>query len=374
MADSDTEKTLPATPRRREEARKQGNVWQPREMAPAAALLVAAAMVMLAGPLLWQAMAGFLALTLGDATPLPDDSLPVTEMAGELPLGVPVGLALAVAVVTGALSMATARNFSLTSLTPKASRISPVAGLQRIFSMTGLAGAATAILKLAAVAGVALVVLAPLLPQLANIGEGEAALALLGDALARLVGASALVLAIIAIIDAGISFVLRERKLMMSLDEVKRESRQNDGAPEVKAALRRAQHEAATRRLRTTMGDASVVVVNPTHFAVAMRYQPGSDAAPVVVEKGRLDMAAAIIEVARELKIPVIRTPRLARALFFTAKRGMPVREELFSAVATILAFVMSFDDPDSEAAPPVFVPPAFDFDEHGARRRPGGR
>lgn len=374
MAESDAEKTLPATPRRREEARKQGNVWQPREMAPAAALVVATLVTMLAGPLLWQGLAGFLRLALEDATPLPDDSLPVAEMAGELPWQVPAALAVAVAMVTAGLSMATARNVSLNGLAPKLGRISPIAGLQRIFSLSGLAGAGTAMLKLAAVAGLALAVLVPLLPRLANIGEGAGALALLGEAMLRLLGAAALVLVVIALIDAGVSWVLREKKLMMSLDEVKRESRQNDGAPEVKAAVRRAQQAAATRRMKSTMGDASVVVVNPTHFAVALRYQPGSDAAPVVVEKGRLDMAAAIIVVAKELGIPVIRTPRLARALFFTAKRGQPVREELFSAVATILAFVLSFDDPDPEAAPPVHVPPAFDFNEHGERRKPGGR
>ena len=374
MAETDAEKTQQATPRRREEARKQGNVWQPRELAPAAALVVATLMTMLAGPLLWQGLAGFLRLALEEATPLPDDSLPVTEIAGELPWGVPAGLAVAVAIVTAGLSMATARNISLNGLAPKFSRISPIAGLQRIFSLTGLAGAGTAILKLAAVAGVALAVLVPLLPRLANIGEGSGALALLGDAMARLLGAAALVLVVIALLDAGISWVLREKKLMMTLDEVKRESRQNDGAPEVKAALRRAQQAAATRRMQSTMKDASVVVVNPTHFAVALRYQPGSDAAPVVVEMGRLDTAAAIVVVANDLGIPVIRTPRLARALFFTAKRGMPVREELFSAVATILAFVMSFDAPDPEAAPAVHVPPAFDFDENGARRRPGTR
>ncbi len=374
MAESDAERTQSATPRRREEARKQGNVWQLRELAPAAALVVATLMTMLAGPLLWQGLAGFLRLALAEATPLPDDSLPVTEIAGELPWGVPAGLAVAVAIVTAGLSMATARNVSLNGLAPKLSRISPIAGLQRIFSLTGLAGAGTAILKLAAVAGVALAVLVPLLPRLANSGEGPAALALLGEAMARLLGAAALVLVVIALLDAGISWVLRERKLMMTLDEVKRESRQNDGAPEVKAALRRAQQAAATRRMQSTMKDASVVVVNPTHFAVALRYQPGSDAAPVVVEMGRLDTAAAIVVVAKDLGIPVIRTPRLARALFFTAKRGLPVREELFSAVATILAFVMSFDHPDPEAAPPVHVPPAFDFDEHGERRKPGGR
>ena len=203
MAESDAEKTQQATPRRREEARKQGNVWQPRELAPAAALVVATLMTMLAGPLLWQGLAGFLRLALEEATPLPDDSLPVMEIAGELPWGAPAGLALAVAIVTAGLSMATARNISLNGLAPKLSRISPIAGLQRIFSLTGLAGAGTAILKLAAVAGVASAVLVPLLPRLANIGEGPAALGLLGEAMARLLGAAALVLVVIAVLDAG---------------------------------------------------------------------------------------------------------------------------------------------------------------------------
>ncbi|WP_426165093.1 EscU/YscU/HrcU family type III secretion system export apparatus switch protein [Sandarakinorhabdus sp. DWP1-3-1] len=373
MAETDAEKTQAPTPRRREEARRQGNIWQPRELGPAAAVATAALAMMVGGPALWQALGQYLALALDSAVPMADDSLPVGELAGRLPLGLPVALAAMVALVTAGLQVAASRHVTLASLAPKVGRLSPVAGLKRIFSMTGLGGAVTAVLKLAAVAGVAAVVVLPLVPVLANIGEGGGALAVIGAAVARLFGAAALVLAGVALVDGGISFVIRERKLMMTLDEVKRESRQNDGAPEVKAAIKRAQYAAATGRMRSSLKDASVVVVNPTHFAVAMRYQPGSDAAPIVVEKGRLEMAAAIIAVARELQVPVIRTPRLARALFFTARPGEPVREELFAAVATILAFVMSFEAPEAEATPPVFVPPAFDFDEAGARRKPGG-
>jgi flagellar biosynthetic protein FlhB len=230
----------------------------------------------------------------------------------------------------------------------------------------------TSVLKLLTVAGVALAVIAPLLPALAHIGDADGGLAVIGGGVVRLAAAAALAMLVIALADAGISWMLRERKLMMTLEEVKRESRENDGAPEIKAAIKRAQFAAASRRMRTSLAEASVVVVNPVHFAVAMRYLPGSDAAPVVLEKGRLEMAQAMIAVARELQVPVIRTPRLARALFFTARPGMAVREELFAAVATILAFVMRFDDADSMAAPAVFVPPEFDFDETGARRKPG--
>jgi flagellar biosynthetic protein FlhB len=372
MAETDAEKTQSATPRRRQQAVEQGNLWQPRELGPAAAVITAALAASIAGPALWRALAAYLADSLGRAAAPADDGVAITALALRLPIAWPAGLAATVAVLSVGLSLATTRHVSLALLAPKFARVNPVSGLQRIFSMNGLAGAGTAILKLAAVGGVALAVIAPLLPALAHVGEGGGGLAIIGAGIVRLFGAAALALFGIAIIDGGISFVLRERKLRMTLEEVKRESRENDGAPEVKAAIKRAQFAAATRRMRTSLADASVVVVNPTHFAVAMRYRPESDAAPVVVEKGRLDMAQAVITVARELGVPVVRTPRLARALFFTARIGAPVREELFGAVATILAFVMSFDDPEHEATPAVFVPPAFDFDEAGERRKPG--
>uniref|UniRef100_UPI003F6E7344 EscU/YscU/HrcU family type III secretion system export apparatus switch protein n=1 Tax=Polymorphobacter sp. TaxID=1909290 RepID=UPI003F6E7344 len=262
------------------------------------------------------------------------------------------------------------RHVSLSLIAPKLSRLSPVKGVQRIFSRTGLAGAATAILKLLLIGAVAAAVLRPLVSGLAEVGEGVGGLAIVGGAVLRLLMALAGVMLVVALVDAAISWQLRETKLRMSLQEVKREARQDNGAPEIKTAIRRAQYAAARRRLQTTLVDASVVVVNPTHFAVALRYRPGEDAAPVVLEQGRDEMAQAIIEVARELARPVVRSPRLARALYFTARPGAVVREELYAAVATILAFIMSLGDPAEP--PPVTVPPAFDFDERGARRKPG--
>jgi flagellar biosynthesis protein FlhB len=367
------DRTEAPTARRREEARKQGNIWQPRELAPAMVVATAALVVPVIGPWLWQSLAGFLAAALQvDTLPFDNGGDPVAVLARRVPIGMPLVLAAAIALAVTVAAIATSRHVALDILAPKWSRISPVSGLQRLFSASGAAGAVTALLKIAAIAALALVIVPPLLPRLANIGDDAGGLAIIGAAIARLFGAAALLLVAVAAIDGAISFMLRERKLMMSRDEVRRESRQNDGAPEVKAALRRAQLAAATRRMKTGLADAAVVVVNPVHFAVALRYRAGEDMAPLVVEKGRLEMAQAIIAAAHELKLPVIRTPRLARALFFSARRGDPVREELFTAVATILAFVMRFDDPAGEAVPPVFVPPAFDFDETGARRKPG--
>jgi flagellar biosynthetic protein FlhB len=246
-----------------------------------------------------------------------------------------------------------------------------VKGVQRIFSMQGLAGAATALLKLGLIGAAGVAVLWPLLPGLAGAGEGSGGLAVVGGALQRLLLAVALAMLVVAAADAAMSWRLRESKLRMSRDEVKRESRQENGAPELKAAIRRAQMLASRRRLRGSLAEASVVLVNPVHFAVALRYDPARDGAPVVLEKGREEVALAIMAVARELGRPVVRSPRLARALFFTARLGGPVREELYLAVATVLAFVMQMDA-DLEAVPEVSVPPAFDLDETGEPRKPG--
>ncbi len=359
------DKTEKPTPRRREKALEEGNVLAPRELASAGSLALAAGFLALAGPALWQDLAAFLADALARAA-APD----AAALLRRAPLIWPLLLLLAVTVAAFGLQLAVTRHVSLALAAPKPARLSPLSGLKRLFGWAGLAGAASALAKIGGMAALAWLVLQPLLPGLAGVEEGG--LAIIGAALLRLAAAAALLMLVVAAIDFGFAWWRRERQLMMTREEVKRESRENDGAPELKAALRRAQMQAAQGRMKKGLADAAVVVVNPVHFAVALRYRPEQDAAPVVVEKGRLDMALALIAAARDLGVPVIRTPRLARALFWSARRGQQVSPDLFAAVATILAFVMRFDDPESESVPDVFVPAALDFDESGQPRKPG--
>lgn len=359
------DKTEKPTPRRREKALEDGNVLAPRELASAGSLALATGFLALAGPALWQGLAGFLADALARAgTP---DAVALVRRA---PLLWPLLLLAAVTVTAFGLQLAVTRHVSTRLAAPKFSRLSPLNGLKRLFGWQGLAGAGSALLKIGGMAALAWAVLLPLLPGLA--GLEDQGLAGIGAALLRLAGAAALLMLAVAALDFGFTWWRREQQLMMTREEVKRESRENDGAPELKAALRRAQMQAAQGRMKKGLAQASVVVVNPTHFAVALRYRPETDSAPVVVEKGRLDMAVALIAAARDLGVPVIRTPRLARALFWSARRGAQVQPELFQAVATILAFVMRFYDPEAEAVPDVFVPAALDFDEAGQPRKPG--
>lgn len=359
------DKTEKPTPRRREKALEDGNVFAPKEIGAAGSLAVASLFLALAGPALWADLAGFLADSLSGAA-----SGNVAALLRRLPLLWPLALFAAVAVTGFGLAMATTRHVAAKLAAPKFARLSPLQGLKRIFGWQGLQGAATALLKLGGMAVLAWALLAPQLPMLAAIEEGG--LPAIGAALLRLALAATLLMMVVALADAGFAWWQREQKLLMTREEVKRESRENEGAPELKAAVRRAQMAAAQGRMQKGVAEAAVVVVNPVHFAVALRYRAGVDEAPVVVEKGRLDMAHALIAAARTAGVPIIRTPRLARALFWSAKRGQMVRPELFPAVATILAFVMRFDDPETEATPDVFVPPGLDFDEHGQPRKAG--
>ena len=154
----------------------------------------------------------------------------------------------------------------------------------------------------------------------------------------------------------------------MSKQDVKDENKQTEGSPELKGAIRRRQMETARRSARSAVAEASVVLTNPTHFAIALRYRPAEDAAPVVVARGRGATADAIRALAAEHKVPMLSYPQLARALYFTTRAGQLIREDLYIAVATILAFVFNIDRAMAEGRtqPVVEVPGEVRFDENG--------
>jgi flagellar biosynthetic protein FlhB len=159
--------------------------------------------------------------------------------------------------------------------------------------------------------------------------------------------------------------------LKMTLKEVKDEFKQTDGSPEVKAKIRRmqiqqSQESARQREALDEVSSASVVITNPTHFAVALKYEAGEAGAPRVVAMGKGAMAKQIMERADEAKVRVLQIPLLARALFFTSNLGAEISEELYNSVAVILAYVFRLDRGESLAEPEVTLPPEMRFDENG--------
>jgi len=173
------------------------------------------------------------------------------------------------------------------------------------------------------------------------------------------------------VIDLSWTTHTHRKGLRMTFDEVKRENREDNGAPEVKGRLRRMQMEASRRGAREraalpNVPEASVVITNPSHFAVALRYRTGQDDAPVIIATGRDVMAAQVIERARKSGVRILRLPPLARALYFTGDIGQSIHPGLFAAVAAVLAHVWRLDKGQPDPTPDPDLPPDMRFDANG--------
>jgi flagellar biosynthetic protein FlhB len=220
-------------------------------------------------------------------------------------------------------------------------RIDPITGLGRVFSLKGLAELGKTILKVAllmVVIGLLLSKLAPDIIQMTKLSF-ERALIDAGEML-RLAGAALFACwVVLAAVDSFIAWFQFGQEAKMSLEELKEEMKETEGRPEVKAALRRRQQQVSRQRMIAAVGEADVVVVNPTHYAVAIRYVEGLHIAPVVVAKGVDEIAARIREAAALTDVPIVRSPALARTLEATCDVGGAVPQTLYRAVAAVLAW-----------------------------------
>ena len=183
---------------------------------------------------------------------------------------------------------------------------------------------------------------------------------------------AATVMVAIAMFDVPTQIMQLLRKLRMTKQEVKDEHKESEGNPEMKGHLRAKQREMLSGGMKQAIAEAHVVLTNPTHFAVALRYDRGRDQVPVVVAKGRGATALAIREAAKEIALPVLEYPALARAVYYTSREGQEVRDDLYLAIATVLAFVFNLNAAaGGTAQPPVEVPESARFDEHGIKIAP---
>jgi flagellar biosynthetic protein FlhB len=158
-------------------------------------------------------------------------------------------------------------------------------------------------------------------------------------------------------------------QLRMTKEEIKEEYKESEGSPEAKGHIRARQREILKGGFRKALGEAHVVLTNPTHFAVALRYDTMNDQVPVVVAKGRGATALAIRELAAEMQVPVLEYPTLARAVYYTSRDGQEIRDDLYMAVATVLAFVFGVNQAAGGIQPLVTVPTTARFDENGAKQ-----
>jgi flagellar biosynthetic protein FlhB len=266
-------------------------------------------------------------------------------------------------------------NFAPKAMNFKGSRISPLAGLKRIFSVKGLVELVKSLLKVFLLFGVSGVVLYAHLPSLIQLTElnMNSALATGLDMFPSLLGAMLVILAVIAAIDYFWQRHVHIKQLRMSKQEVKDEYKQTEGSPEVKAKIRRMQMETAQNagRQQAALEDvpqATAIITNPTHFAVALKYEVGSSEAPKILAMGRGHMAQKIIETGKDSRVTVFRSPLLARALFFTGEIGAEISEQLYQAVAVVLAYLYRLDKGEIMEEPDVDLPDNMQFNETGQK------
>ncbi len=337
------DKTLDPTERRLQKAREEGQFAQSRDLTTLALLLVFMLFVFSAGPLLVQQMVIMVrdGLTFSN----PDrwvDTIMIWLGSSVLSL---VGL-LALLIVPIVL-VAVFAPLSLSGLRPvfalkfQASRMDPIKGIGRIFSMPTAVELVKTVLKAFLVLGVGMVYLIALLGNVSTLVNQDFNVAIVNTSTLVFNGALILMvpLILIAVGDAVFQRFNFMRQMRMSREEVKQEMKEMEGSPEIRAKLRQRQRQIAQSRMMSAIERADVVVANPDHYSIALRYDQTTMIAPVVVAKGLDALALRIQDVAKEHSVPIARVPPLARVMYARLEIGDPVPEQLFEAVAKILAW-----------------------------------
>ena len=264
-------------------------------------------------------------------------------------------------------------NFAPKATNFKGSKINPISGLKRMFSLKSLVELGKNLLKVFLLVTSAVVVLYYLMPGILRITDGslKAGLEHIQNSFPILVGALLLGLLVIAVLDYFYQRYEHITSLRMTKQEVKDEYKQTEGSPEVRAKIRRLQMESATKAAKQqealdNMDQATAIITNPTHFAVALKYEVGQVGAPKIIAMGKGLIAKRIIELGSEKNITSFRSPLLARALFFTGEIGEEISEKLYNAVAIALAYVYRLDRGEDATEPDITVPEDLQFNENG--------
>lgn len=352
MADEpQQERTEEATPKRREEARKKGDVPRSRELTMTAVMLTGAATMLLFSESfahrLLDAMSN--ALTI-DRTQAFDTNYMVQGFAtvsGEIFVGLmPLGAVLLLAIFFSSAAIG-GLSFSTKAMSFKAEKMNPLKGLKRIFGANSVNELVKAIAKFALVAIIAVAWLWSSVDELLSLGRQPIASAV--SRAIEICGMSLLIvscgLIFIAAIDVPFQLWQYQKKLRMTRQQVRDELKETEGRPEVKSRIRSLQMQIATRRMMEELPNADVVVTNPTHFAVALKYDEATMGAPRVIAKGQDLLAARIREIATEHNVPLFSAPPLARALFRSAEIGDEVPSKLYTAVAQVLAYIYQLNE-----------------------------
>lgn len=369
------EKTEKPTTKKLQDAAKKGDILQSRDLGTALVVMAGIGCMAVIGPSLVDAMSHMLSDGLRFGHDDVVDFSPAKrglQLLGVVALPV-AGIMLATFLAAiAAPALLGSLGFRPSAFAPKASKLNPMSGLKRIFGVQGLIELVKSIAKVGLLGSIGMWMLWDRMSEIFGLGKAGIAPAIadIGNIfiLTCLLMAGGLFL--IAGIDVPAQIFQRGKRLAMTKQEVKDEHKESEGSPELKGQIRRRQFEVLSGSARKAVAEATVVVTNPTHFAVALRYRPGQDAAPVVVARGCDAIAAAIRELADTNGVTVLQYPELARAIYFTSRAGQIVNEGLYMAVATIIAFVFRVENRMATEMdrPFITVPQDLRFDADGRK------
>ena len=289
--------------------------------------------------------------------------------------GLSVGFPMLVVVFFTQAALTGRINFAPKAMNFKSHKLNPLQGIKNMVSMRSLVELFKSIAKVILLVGVTYYVMISYSSYLLTASDADLfkGFERVHKMFVGLFIGLLIVLAIIALLDVLWQRHQHIQKLRMSHQEVKDESKQTEGSPEVKAKIRRMQLASAVRSAQQLKAlddvpSATAVITNPTHFAVALKYKVGTQGAPTILAMGRGKMATDIIEIAQNGAVPIFQSPLLARALFFTGEIGAEIHEELFSAVAAVLAFIFRIANGENLEVPDIEVPEDLQFNETGER------
>lgn len=352
MADSDSgEKTEQPTGKKLANARKKGQIARSKDLGTMFVLVGSAIALMLVGNSLVESLSAIMKsqFSLSRQEIMDVNALFAIVSASVSLIFTPLGWMFAIIMLAGFIgnTLLGGLNFSWEAMAPKPSKMSPIAGFKRMFGMKAYVELIKSILKFFVVFISAYLLLTSLFDQILSLSIEAIPLnfAHAVDLLLWMFLALALSLIIIVAVDAPYQVWDHTKQLKMSKQEVKDEHKNAEGSPENKGRIRRTQYEISQRRMMQEVPNSDVVITNPTHYSVALKYDVSKGGAPQLVAKGIDEMAMHIRTIAKEHGVEIIASPALARSLYYTAEVNEDIPEELFAAVAQVLAFIFQLNE-----------------------------
>lgn len=352
MAESDSgEKSEEPTAKKLTDARKKGQIARSKDLGTMFVLVGSGFAMFLVGNSLVQALASMMKrLFSPNRREVMDVNALFSVISNSVSMVIAPMLWIFFIIIIAAFignTMLGGMSFSWEAMAPKASRLSPLAGFKRMFGVQAAVELIKSILKFFVVFIVAFLLLSGLFEQILGLSL-EAVPTNFGHAVNMLLWmflTLALSIGIIAIIDAPYQVWNHTRQLKMTKQEIKDEHKNTEGNPEVKGHIKRTQYEMSQRRMMGEVPNSDVVITNPTHYSIALKYDAAVGGAPILVAKGIDEMAMHIRTIARENDVEIIQSAALARSLYYTAEVNQDIPEELYAAVAQVLAFIFQLSE-----------------------------